>query len=209
MLSGDSDLKARVRGLLAAAEAGDSAALGELLEVFRGYLTSIAREEIGEQLWAKVSPSDLVQDVFMDACRCFTQFQGSQSEEFRGWLRAILLNRLRDLYKHYFEAQNRNAGLERSMDDSRGGEGPLRQALVGADLTPSKHLARNEEETRLIAAINRLAEQSRQVIIWRRWESLSFAEIGRRLGKSEEAARKLYARAIECLQSEMEARYAE
>ncbi|HND52345.1 MAG TPA: sigma factor, partial [Pirellulaceae bacterium] len=166
MFNGDGDSNERVRGLLAAAEAGDSAALGELLEVFRGYLTSIAREEIGGQLGAKVSPSDVVQDVFMDACRCFTRFQGSQSAEFRGWLRAILLNRLRDLYKHYFEAQNRNAGLERSMDDSRGGAGPLRRELVGSDLTPSKHLARNEEATQLTAAMNRLAEQSRQVIVW-------------------------------------------
>ena len=51
---------------------------------------------------------------------------------------------------------------------------------------------------------NGSGDSQRNVIVWRNWEGASFAEIGRRLGRSEDAARMLYGRAMERLQEEME-----
>jgi DNA-directed RNA polymerase specialized sigma24 family protein len=50
-----------------------------------------------------------------------------------------------------------------------------------------------------------LPERSRQVIQWRNWENLSYATIGQRLRCSPDAARMVWARAIERLHQEMTA----
>jgi len=50
---------------------------------------------------------------------------------------------------------------------------------------------------------DRLPEHYRQVIVWRQWEDLSFAEIASRLERSADAARMLFARAVEQLQKEL------
>ncbi len=49
---------------------------------------------------------------------------------------------------------------------------------------------------RLQQALRQLSPDHEAVIRLRNWERLSFAEIGQRLGRSEEAAKKLWARAI-------------
>jgi RNA polymerase sigma factor (sigma-70 family) len=46
-------------------------------------------------------------------------------------------------------------------------------------------------------ALQRLPERSRQAIILRLWNKLTFAQVGEQLGCSEVAARKLFQRAAE------------
>jgi DNA-directed RNA polymerase specialized sigma24 family protein len=47
--------------------------------------------------------------------------------------------------------------------------------------------------------LGRLPGLYRQMIHWRNWERRSFEEIGRRTGRSAEAARQLWRRALEQL----------
>ena len=56
-----------------------------------------------------------------------------------------------------------------------------------------------EEAERLEAALETLSPAHREIILLRKFEELSFAEIGRRLGKSEDACRMLLARAMTAL----------
>ena len=56
-----------------------------------------------------------------------------------------------------------------------------------------------EQAGRLEAALDSLSDAHRQIILLRKFEELSFAEIGRRLGKSEDACRMLLARAMTAL----------
>src|SRR5262249_59912455 len=53
--------------LLRLARAEDGAALGQLLELYRGYLALLARLQIGRRLQGKVDAADLVQDTFLEA----------------------------------------------------------------------------------------------------------------------------------------------
>ena len=61
--------------LLRRARAGDSAALGELLELYQNYLLLLARVQIGRRLQSKVDAADLVQETFLEAHRHFAQFR--------------------------------------------------------------------------------------------------------------------------------------
>jgi RNA polymerase sigma factor (sigma-70 family) len=57
----------------------------------------------------------------------------------------------------------------------------------------------DEEALRLEAAIESLSADHRDVILMRKFEELSFAEIAARTGRSEDAARMLLARAMTAL----------
>src|SRR5437773_1578720 len=97
--------------LLNCARAGDGAALGSLLELYRNYLALLARLQIGRRLQGKIDPADLVQEAFLKAHSTFSQFRGTTEEELIGWLRKILASKLIDLLRHYYGAQARDVRL--------------------------------------------------------------------------------------------------
>ncbi len=198
----EDDWKGRARDLLRAAREGDDAARGQLLELYRKYLLTIAEGELAGNLRPKAGASDVVQDTLLEAHAFFARFIGEQGDEFRAWLRGILLNKLAQVHAHYNEVQKRQVGREQSLDAS-GAEGPLRDVVPGRASTPSGHAIRDEEGRQVREALARLPEDVRQVIVWRNWDGLPFAEIGRRLGRSEDAARMFFTRAVEQLAEEL------
>jgi RNA polymerase sigma-70 factor (ECF subfamily) len=70
--------------LLCLARAGSGPALGQLLEMYRSYLSLLARLQIGRRLQGKVDPVDLVQETFLRAHRDFASFRGKTEEEWAG-----------------------------------------------------------------------------------------------------------------------------
>ena len=87
--------------LLAQARAGDVAALGRLLELYRNYLRLSARAMIGQALRVRLDASDLVQETFLKAHREFRQFMGSTEPELTAWLRQILVRTLANQARHH------------------------------------------------------------------------------------------------------------
>lgn len=192
------------RDLLAAARGGDGAALGRLMDVFRAYLLAVADGELAAGVRPKAQPSDVVQDAFLEAYRAFDRFGGEGPEQFRAWLRGILLHKVSDAHKRYLDAAKREHDREESLDASRPNGTALRDTVAGAGPTPSGAASRDEDARLVAAALGRLGAADRQVIVWRNWDAVPFAEIGRRLGKSEDAARMLFARALERFQAALE-----
>jgi RNA polymerase sigma-70 factor (ECF subfamily) len=80
--------------LLLLARAGQASALGQLLELYRNYLTLLARLQIGRRLQGKADSADLVQETFLEATEHFEQFRGTSEAELTAWLRQILVSRL-------------------------------------------------------------------------------------------------------------------
>ena len=72
-------------GLLTRARQGDADSLGALLELYRNYLHLLARTQIDLHLQGRVSPSDVVQETFLQACRHFGQFRGGSDKELLLW----------------------------------------------------------------------------------------------------------------------------
>jgi RNA polymerase sigma-70 factor (ECF subfamily) len=101
--------------LLVRARAGDGQALGQLLELYRGYLALLARLQIGRRLQGKVDAADLVQETFLDAHRNFVQFQGGTEGELVSWLRHILAGHLAMLVRRYLGTRRRDVRLEREL----------------------------------------------------------------------------------------------
>lgn len=191
----DSVERARqVREWLESARDGSKTSLGHLLETCRNYLLLIANESLDQDLRGKVSPSDLVQDTFLRAQDHWSDFQGGSEDELLAWLRQILVNRARDARRD-FNAQKRDV-------DREGPERPSQ--LPDKTKTPSAVAMDQEQQAAMQRALAQLPEDYRRVVVMRNWERRSFKEIGAELGRSPEAARKLWARAVEKLQGLME-----
>jgi RNA polymerase sigma-70 factor (ECF subfamily) len=183
--------------LLRQARAEGGAALGRLLELYRGYLALLARLQIGRRLQGKADSADLVQETFLEAHRHFARFEGGTEAEFVCWLRQILAGRLAKLVRHYLGTQRRDVRLERELaaeldQSSR----VLDQGLVAPSSSPSQRAARGEQAVLLAAALERLPEDYREVLILRHLEGLSFPDVARRLGRSVLSVKKIWARAL-------------
>src|SRR5437868_15120216 len=101
--------------LLDRARAGGGLALGQLLELYRGYLSLLARLQIGRRLQGKVDAADLVQDTFLEAHRNWKRFRGTTEAELLSWLRRILAARIVDVLRRYLGSQRRDVRLEREL----------------------------------------------------------------------------------------------
>jgi RNA polymerase sigma-70 factor (ECF subfamily) len=184
--------------LLDDARAGDRQALGQLWEFCRAYLVQVANAELNPQLQAKVGGSDLVQETFLEAQRIFSRFDGASQAQLRAWLRAILLNKMATCAR-YFQAARRRATQEVGFDSGSDRQAEPADSQPG----PSSIFVRQERVLDLTAALDRLPEHYRQVLVWRQIEDLSFEEMAQRLGRSVEAVRKLWLRAVQQLQEEL------
>lgn len=195
------DASGHIRDLLAAARRGDPDAIGQIFEAARSRLLQIAARELPADILAKIGPSDIVQETAVDAQRDFTQFNGTSPEALFAWLRGILRNNVIDAVRRYRDAIKRNASLEISLTTvsaRKSGE-----VLPALDHTADDSAIRREEAVMLNTVIARLPADYRRVLELRYWKGMSFVDMAPHLGRSPEAARKLWYRALECLQSKL------
>jgi RNA polymerase sigma-70 factor (ECF subfamily) len=183
---------------LAAAAAGSVEALGQLFEACRPYLLLVANAEVGTDLQAKVAPSDLVQQTFLEGQRDFAGFRGRTEADLLAWLRQILLHNVANVRRHYRATDMRQVGREVPVTVA----GPLSDGQP----SPSSLVAAREEDTALRQALADLPADHRDVLRLRQ-DDQSFEEIGRQLGRSAEAARKLWARAVDRLSKVLSAEH--
>ena len=186
--------------LIRQARAGESAALNELIETWRTYLFHLAESELSPDLRRKIGASDLVQSACLDIHQRFRDFQGETAAEWQVWLRRMLIHDLQDARRRFLDAEKRDVRRERQLL----GSGGLRFDVTDRALSPRASLIAEEESAALRAALARLPEEYRLVLRLRNWECLPFAEVGRQMDRSEEAARKLWSRAVLRLQAELE-----
>jgi RNA polymerase sigma-70 factor (ECF subfamily) len=163
------------------------------LETCRQFLLSVANAEMPGHLTPKGGASDIVQETLTAGYLCREQFHGRTLAELRAWLKGILLNELA-MFRRRYRASCRDVAREVPVGATvAGGAHPVApdQALT--------ELVRAEQTEAVAAAVARLPDEARQVLALRLELRLGFREIGDRLGRTEEAARKLFTRALDQL----------
>lgn len=197
-------LPSRATHCLAAARAGSKEALGEALEACRGYLLLVAQRELDPNLQAKGGASDLVQETFLEAQRDFPRFVGQSEDELLAWLRQMLMNNLFNFTRRYRTTAKRMVGREVTLPTDSSSTAPA-PSPPAAGPSPSGLAMENEQAQALARAMARLPEDYRQAILLRYQEARTFEEIGELMQRSPNAARKLWLRAVERLQDELDA----
>ena len=147
--------------LLAAARQGQREQLGALLELYRNYLQLVARTQIDLHLQARLNPSDLVQDTFLEAFRDFGQFRGATEAELLGWLRRILVHNLARVVEKQLMADKRNArrrevSLEQRLRSLEHSTAKVEAALLSQGSSPSAQAQRREQAALLADQLAKL-----------------------------------------------------
>ncbi len=185
--------------LLTRARQGDARALGDLLEAYRPGLTTLAARQVDGRIAVRADASDVVQQTFLEAYRCFPQFQGETEGEWVAWLRRILENRVAGTMRDHAGLQKRDVRKERSLDDSGGSNAALKQELDAGHSSPSQKAMRVEDEGRLARALEMLPEDQREAVRLRHLEGRPLADIAARMNRSPGATASLIKRGLQAL----------
>jgi RNA polymerase sigma-70 factor, ECF subfamily len=193
------------QALLLQAKAGDESALGRLLESYSNYLSLLARVQIGRRIQGKIDAGDVVQETFLEIHRQFPRFRGTTEAEFTAWLRRILAGQLALTLRRFLGTKGRDVNLERDLgaqldQSSQAMDG----GFVAPTSTPSQHVSKREQAVLLANALDKLPPDYREVIILRHIETLPFADVAARMGRSEDSVQKLWVRALASLRRSMD-----
>jgi len=177
--------------LLHDARQGSPEALDDLFREVGPPLLALIRMRLGPLLRQRVDSQDVLQATLLKAFARFEQFEGSGSNTLMGWLAVIARNEMRDL-ADYHRRGRRDVGAEVPIEEH--------VAWLEADVkTLVRRLELEEQQLRLERALEDLKPDQREVILLRKYEDLSFEEIGARMGRSPDACRMLLARAMATL----------
>ena len=189
--------------LLRAARAGDERALGELLDLYRAYLSLLARLQIGRRLQGRLDPSDLVQETFLAAGNSFDQFRGLAEAELTAWLRQIMASKVADMVRRN-TAGRRDVRLERQLEeDLDRSSHALGGLLAVRGSSPSQQAVRRENAVLLANALDVMPADYREVLILRHVEGLRFAEVAARMERTLDSVKGLWTRALVRLRRSM------
>jgi RNA polymerase sigma-70 factor (ECF subfamily) len=189
--------------LFRAAAGGDEAAGQKLLARHRGRLRQMVAIYLDRRLAARVDPSDVVQEALANAARGLAVYLRERPLPFYPWLRQFAWQRLLQLHRHHIRARCRSVEREVPWDIALPDRSAaaLADRLMASGTSPSRRLIRDELRRRVQAAMDRLAERDREILVMRHLEEMSAAEIAAILGISEGAVRVRLLRALTRLRS--------
>jgi RNA polymerase sigma-70 factor (ECF subfamily) len=189
--------------LLVKARRGETAPLGELLQLYRNYLTILAAAQMDRRLRKRMSPSDVVQEAMLAAHCDFAKFRGASERELLAWLRQILIHCLHHAVEAHLDAKKRDVRREISVEQAGAAldrsAAAMDRVLADPGPSPSAPLRERERAVALADQLARLSPPHRDVIVLRNLQGLSFEEVAERMERKPAAVRMLWLRAMDKL----------
>jgi RNA polymerase sigma-70 factor (ECF subfamily) len=173
----------QVRELVDRAVGGDTEAFGGLYDLFADDLYRYFYAHLGSYHDAE----DLVSRTFMRAWRAIGGFRW-RGRPFEAWLFTLARNQLIDFHRE-------RKGRLTALDDTRPDEAPGPEMLAMAEASA--------RETR--AALGKLTEEQRQVLVLKFFMDRNNHEIAAIMGKREGTIRALQMRALQALRRHLDA----
>ncbi len=170
---------------------GDDAAFHALFDRYVETLRRYADRWMPAGLRRRLSAADVVQEAHLVAFERCVDFEHRGAGSFRNWLLRIVELKVKQAVRSHAGAALRSMGRE----VTRGARLDTRD-FVGRQASPSQAAIGSEMEDLARQAMETLPEHYREVLQLTRNEQLNLREIGVRIGRSHEATKKLYARAM-------------
>lgn len=165
--------------LIRKAAQGDSSAFGVLYERYLNPIYRYLYFRIGDE----ASAEDMTEEVFVRAWESLPRYQ-VRKDSFKSWLYRIAHNLYVDTLRKKTPQTIENEEMENKRD-----EHPL----------PEETLSRQQDMATLTRAVQQLNDIEQQVVLLRFVDGLSHREVGRFIGKSEQASRVIQHRALTAL----------
>jgi RNA polymerase sigma-70 factor (ECF subfamily) len=174
--------------------AGDAGALAELFEAYRPRLRRVVDLRLDDRVAARLDPSDVLQEVYLDAAAQLEAYVREPRVAFYVWLRGLTWERLLKVHRRHLGAACRAMSREQALPlDSSA-------ALAGQFLTcrasPSDVLLQEELRHRVQQALAKLDEDDREVILMRDFEGMTNGEVAQALDLGASGATMRYGRAL-------------
>ncbi len=160
---------------------GDGEAFGKLYDIHLDTVYRYVFYKVSEAAEAE----DLTAQIFLKAWEAMPRYQWREIP-FSHWLMRLARNAVID---HYRTAKPR---------------GELDEGLISGEPDPQGEYLRGERANGLEAAVRRLPEDQRMVIVLRFIEELDYAEVAEIMGKSQGALRVIQHRALAALRRILE-----
>jgi RNA polymerase sigma-70 factor, ECF subfamily len=181
--------------LLRQAHEGSPEAMSALFARYGGRLHALIRMRLGPHLRRRLESRDVLQVTLLRAFQGLDRFDGSGSRSFMAWLGAIAQAEICDQADYH----------------GRGKRDMARETALTSRADPVAEQLRSEvsrlqleaDLERLLVALDTLVAKQREAVLLRSLEELSFNEVGERMGKSPDACRMLYTRALANLAERM------
>jgi RNA polymerase sigma-70 factor (ECF subfamily) len=177
--------------LLGRVRKGDPEAFQVLFDHHLAVLRARVLRLLPARMRRRVSVADVLQEARLAAFRGSGGFKPRVNGTIRGWLLKITENEALTALRRHDGAARRSAGRE----ISHGGR-PDTAAFAGAGPSPSEAAASAEVRDAVRAALDEIPEDYSKVLELVRLEGLTMAEAAFRMGRSREAVKKLYGRAL-------------
>jgi RNA polymerase sigma-70 factor (ECF subfamily) len=171
--------------------AGDEQAMAMLFDRYQAVLEAKANRRIVGRVRRRLGASDVAQDAWIAVVAGLSKFEDRGAGSFRRWLGTVLAHRADDAIKRHVKATRRSSRREVSVASSGCAEDPRRSRP-----TPSLAVARQEERARLHALLQEVSGDDRTVLHLVHEQGMTFAAAGQVMGRSAEATRKLFGRAV-------------
>lgn len=189
----------QTNALLVAAKSGDDEAVGQLLDRHRAAVRRLVELRLDRKVQRRVDVSDVVQEVMFEASGRLDRYLQDPAMAFHLWIRQIAWDRIIDTYRRHRVSAKRNMDREQPMSVPMGGDQSSIQLIAqlrDPAMTPATAATQAELSRNVEAAIDRLGDQDREVILMRHFEHLSNQEIAEVLGLNPPAASMRYLRAL-------------
>lgn len=147
----------------------------------------------------RIDASDVVQEVFLEACEHRREFEGQSELPLFLWLRGIAANKLLEVHRRHLGTKMRDARREEYFDRAPTAHGTslaTADGLEGRGTQASEAAARDEVQAHVQEALRRMNPLDREVLALRHFDQLTSGQAARVLGIQERAAAKRYLRAL-------------
>jgi RNA polymerase sigma-70 factor (ECF subfamily) len=172
--------------------------LADKLAANRDRLTRMIRFRLDRRIRGRIDPSDIVQEAYLEAFRRYDDYRRENKMPFYVWLRFLTVQQLQIAQRRHLGFQMRSAHKDVSLHGTRFSDSAtaLADALSDSLTSPSAALQAKEMKEKLIAALELLSENDREILALRHFEQLTTKESAQILGISEGLASTRYGRAL-------------
>ena len=128
--------------LLRRAGLNDQAAIDDLLLRHRSRVKQMVNIRMDRRLAARLDPSDVVQEAFIEASRKLKDYLNDREMPFYPWLRELAINRLIDLHRRHILAQKRTVEREQPWAAALPDQSTMKLAvqLLASGESPSRQV---------------------------------------------------------------------
>ncbi len=189
--------------LMVLSREGDRTAFAELCELRRKRLSAEVQRKMDPRLMARIDPSDVIQEVFLDANQRLSEMQGADIPLI-AWLRFLCNQKLVDLQRKHIGAKKRSVQRESRQQAADFSLDSIAELLVANLTSPSLRVHRRDLAERVRVLLKELSPLDREILVLRHFEELSNQEVADSLRLSCNAASNRYVRALRRFRSVLE-----